>query len=406
MTQYSEVVFHVRLCRPAYYPTSLPNSAIPGPRRIMVNAFKLTLAAASCATAAARPCQNDTFLDKMTESYIQRGVRYGFAYDEATLYTGIEASIALGHKQSVVDFYHEQINEGVITEDGNIREWEYDFYSLDEYRIGNNLLWWYQRTGEEKYKLASNIVREQLNRHPRTPSGGFWHRDPTYPNQMWLDGIFMADSFYAKWTKEFDNDNATAWDDIALQYDLIEEHCRNHTTKLLVHGYDESKTAVWADPVTGAAPLVWSRAVGWYFMSLTEAIQHFPESSEARARLIEYFVALAQGLKEAYERDGGWWLVMSEPYPGMEGNYIESSAHAMFVYGLMHGIRTGLLEEEEYGQVADESWEYLMDEFVTKNDDGTLNFIKTVEVGSLSSNGTYEVSIAIWAASGGGWPEY
>jgi rhamnogalacturonyl hydrolase YesR len=75
--------------------------------------------------------------------------------------------------------------------------------------MGNNYLYWYNQTGDEKYKSAAQIVRTQLDGHPRTPSGGFWHREPTYPNQMWLDGIFMADSFYAKWTNWFDADNVS-----------------------------------------------------------------------------------------------------------------------------------------------------------------------------------------------------
>lgn len=45
-------------------------------------------------------------------------------------------------------------------------------YSLDEYRFGMNALWWYNRTGEEKYKTAADGIRGMLDRHPRTPSGG------------------------------------------------------------------------------------------------------------------------------------------------------------------------------------------------------------------------------------------
>lgn len=98
------------------------------------------------------------------------------------------------------------------------------------------MLYLYNKTGEDKYKLGADKIREMLHYHPRNEAGGFWHRDPTYPDQMWGDGIYMADSFYAQYTKLFDNENTTAWDDITLQYDLLEEHCRNTTTNLLVHG--------------------------------------------------------------------------------------------------------------------------------------------------------------------------
>lgn len=351
---------------------------------------KLVLALAAVASAAPPPASKP-IVEQMTDSYIRRGVEIGYWYGEATLYSGVEAALAVKKNKTITSWYQSQV-DSIINEDGTIIDWEYDYYSLDDYRIGNNFLYWYQRTGDEKYKVAADIIRSQLDRHPRNPEGGYWHREPNYPNQMWLDGIFMADTFYARWTKEFQPKNTTAWDDIILQYDLIEEHTRNHTTNLLVHGYDALKTAVWADPVTGAAPLVWNRAVGWYFMSLAESIDTWPKSHPGRKRLIKYFTTLAQGLKEAYERDGGWWLIMSEPYPGVEGNYIESSSQAMFLYGLLYGLRNDLLSEKKFGKVAEAGWKEMMDKFVTKNDDGTLNFIETVEVGSLSSNGTYEVS--------------
>ena len=351
---------------------------------------KLVVLLAAVAAAAPPPSKSKPTVEVMTDSYIRRGVEQTYWYGEATLYSGVEAALAIKKNQTISSWYKNQV-DSILNDDGTIIDWEYDYYSLDDYRIGNNFLYWYQKTGDKKYKTAAKIIREQMNRHPRNPQGGYWHRQPNYPNQMWLDGIFMADTFYARYTKEFESKNTTAWDDIILQYDLIEEHTRNHTTNLLVHGYDAGKTAVWADPVTGAAPLVWNRAVGWYFMSLAESIEVWPKSHPGRKRLVKYFTTLAQGLKDAYERDGGWWLVMSEPYPGKPGNYIESSSQAMFVYGLLNGLRTGLLSEKKFGKVAEKGWKEMQEKFVTKNADGTLNFIETVQVGSLSSNGTYEV---------------
>lgn len=337
-----------------------------------------------------------SYLKWTADSFIQRGVEATRYYGEATLYEGYEAVFALAKNETYANWYHSQINDAVVFENGTIQGWKYDYYSLDDYRIGNNILWWFERTGDIKYKKAADVIRKQLDRHPRTPTGGFWHRDPNYPNQMWLDGIFMADSFYAKWTSLFDAENKTAWDDIALQYDNIEAHTRNHTSGLLVHGYDESKKAVWADPVTGAAPLVWSRAVGWYFMSLLEVIPLFPESHPGRARLIEYFTTLAVTLKKAQDDEsGGWWLIMSEPYPGVSGNYIESSASAMFTFGWLKGIRLGLIAEEDYLEPALKAYHSLIDRFVKVDDDDTLHWEGTVEVGSLGSNATFEYYISI-----------
>ena len=343
------------------------------------------------ASVAAVPCST-SYLSWMADSFIRRGVPKTFHYTEAVLYEGMEAAYALHSNETIANWYRSQI-DALVLENGTIEGWEYEYYSLDEYRAGNNYLWWWEKTGEDKYKRAADIIRNQLNQHPRTASGGFWHRDPNYPNQMWLDGIFMADSFYAKWTSLFDQDNTTAWDDILLQYDLIEKHTRNKSTGLMVHGYDESKVAVWADPITGAAPLAWDRAVGWYLMSLLEVIPLFPPSHPGHQRLVEYYTTLAAAVKDAQDSSGGWWLIMNEPYPGMDGNYIESSASAMFTFGLFKGIQMGLLTDPGFLETARTGYKLLIDRFVLVNSDGTLSWEGTVKVGSLGSNGTFEASV-------------
>ncbi|KAI0602949.1 cell wall glycosyl hydrolase YteR [Biscogniauxia sp. FL1348] len=343
----------------------------------------LTLIANVASATAATP-----YLPWMADSYIQRGVEANFNYATGVLYDGIVAAYELTQNESYVEWYRGQI-DAVVQDNGTIAGWQYDYHALDDYRMGNNYLWWYERTGEDKYKGAADVVRAQLDQHPRTPSGGLWHRDPT-PDQMWLDGIFMGDAFYARWTRRFDGDNATAWDDIALQFDLIDARTRNATTGLLVHGFDESKAAVWADPATGASPLVWDRADGWYFMALLEVVPLLPESHPGRARLAGYFTSLAAALLETQDESGGWWLIMNEPYPGEEGNYIESSASAMFVYGFLKGIKMGLLAEEGYLDAAKKGYNLLTERFVKVNDDGTLNWEGTVLVGSLASNATFE----------------
>ena len=345
--------------------------------------FALTLAAGTTASS---------YLSRMADSFIRHGVGKKFGYGEATIYQGYEAAYAATSNETLTSWYRSQIDENVVLENGTIRGWKHDFYSLDNYRIGNCILWWHNRTGDEKYRSAAQIIHDQLvDRHPRTPTGGFWHRSPIYPNQMWLDGIFMADSFYARWIAAFEPENTTAWDDVARQFDHIEEHTRNKTTGLLVHGYDESKVASWADPVTGASPLVWNRAVGWYFMSLLEVIPLFPKDHLARSRLTGYFTTLAEGLKEAQDEAGGWWLIMDQGYSGKKGNYIESSASAMFTFGWLRGVRLGLLDEAEYLEPVKKAYRFLVDRFVKENQDGTLNWEGTVKVGSLGSDATYEV---------------
>ncbi|KAI3401945.1 hypothetical protein diail_6505 [Diaporthe ilicicola] len=322
-----------------------------------------------------------SYLARMADTHIRTGIEPDFGYTNAVLYGGLELAYALTNNETIASAYEQLMS--IINEDGSIKEYKYDFYSLDEYRFGMNALWWYNRTGEEKYKLAADGIRGMLDTHPRTPSGG-----------MWLDGIFMADSFYAKYTSLYDNDNTTAWDDIVLQYDNIEKYCRNDVTNLLVHGYDESRKAVWADALTGAAPLVWSRAVGWYMVSLLETIPLIPESHEGKDKLTGYFKTLAEGVLKAQDPStAGWWLIMD--FPGRENNYIESSASAMFTFSLLKGVRLGLIDAATYLAPAQKAYQALVDSFVVENDDGTLSWEGTVLVGSLNSDATFEYYTSI-----------
>ena len=140
-----------------------------------------------------------------------------------------------------------------------------DTYSLEEYNIdqinpGKLLFPLYQATGQERYRKAIWLLREQLRGHPRTREGGFWHKQ-IYPFQMWLDGIYMGAPFYAEFAATFDE--PAAFDDIAFQIITIEKHTHDPRTGLLYHGWDESRQQRWADPVTGCSPHFWSRAIGW-----------------------------------------------------------------------------------------------------------------------------------------------
>ncbi|KAE8151515.1 glycosyl hydrolase [Aspergillus avenaceus] len=346
----------------------------------------------SAGAALAAGTQNIT--EWMATSYLSKSVNLSRNYANGVLYRGIEFAYNKTQDQAYLDFIEAQMSP-VVDDSGELIDYNLSKkISLDDLRIGTNFLALWAATGEEKYKLGADTLRRQIDLTPRNEGGGMWHRDPTYPNQMWLDGIYMSTNFYALYTAWFDADNATAWDDIMLQFDLIEEHCLR-PDGLLVHGYDHSKTAVWADPETGAAPLVWNRALGWYFMSLVDILDYFPTAHPGWNKNLDRFKKLAQALKEFQDESGGWWLIMNDEYPSDPRNYIESSGSAMFTYGFLKGMRMGYLEKDTYSSTAEKGYGCLVDDFITKNDNGTLNWEGTVEVGSLSSNGSFEYYVSV-----------
>ncbi|KAF8756425.1 Glycosyl hydrolase [Rhizoctonia solani] len=330
----------------------------------------------------------------MADSVISRGeaAGSGVSYETGVIQKSFEMIHNKTGTAKYLNYIATQTNK-MISSSGGISNYNFPLYSLDPIRQGESLIYAYEKTGQSKYKTAVDTFRSQINSQPRTPEGAFWHRS-TYPNQQWLDGIYMTDNFYATYTAKYNPTNTTAWSDILKQYTLAEQHLRNSTSGLLYHGYDSSLKAKWAAAPTGHSPEVWNRALGWYAMSLVDILEWFPKSNSGHTTLLSYLQRLAPALKtSADSSSGAWWLVMSQP--GRSGNYIESSGSSMFVYALLKGIRLGYLDKATYFPVAEKAYKYIVDKFVIEESNGTLGFEGTVSVGSLSGNGDYAYYISV-----------
>ncbi|KAF8066730.1 glycoside hydrolase family 105 protein [Lyophyllum atratum] len=273
-------------------------------------------------------------------------------------------------------------------------------YSLDPVRTGPTFLYLYFQTKQAKWKTAADIFRRQLNGHPRTAEGQFWHK-LRYFNQGWLDGIYMGDIFYAQYTKDFQSTNTTAWADIAAQFSLIYKNTLQATgsanyTGLLYHGYDYSHTASWASADRGHSPEIWDRALGWYFMAMVDVLDIFPKTNSGYTSIQNILRALAPKLGDAADPSTGvWGLVMTQP--GRAKNYFESSGAAMFVYSLLKGVRLGYIPDADGSIVkaAIKAYQYMTTNWVIANSDGTMNWINTVSVGSLSGDGSFDYYVGV-----------
>ncbi|KAJ5376591.1 hypothetical protein N7509_013477 [Penicillium cosmopolitanum] len=226
-------------------------------------------------------------------------------------------------------------------------------------------------------------------------SGGYWYFE--YPNWSYLDGMYSLVPFLLTYTAHFDPKNESVTDDVIHQLDLLWTHCYQNESGLLVHGYDASKTASWANPVTGASPIVWDRSLGWYIMSLVDGLEL---SSPFPQRLVDYLRRRLEQLAEsvisaADPETGCWWQVMT--LPNKQGNYIESSGSAMFTAALFKAARLGYLPEKfasEARKAAGKCYNHLVDAFVVKNENGTLGYNGTVSVCSLNSSASYEYYVS------------
>jgi unsaturated rhamnogalacturonyl hydrolase len=268
--------------------------------------------------------------------------------------------------------------ERVVNADGTIRTYSLEEFNLDQINQGRLLFSLHERTGDARYRRAAELLREQLRRQPRTREGGFWHKQ-IYPHQMWLDGLYMAGPFYAQFARTFGD--SAAFDDVAKQFLLVARHTRDAKTGLLYHGWDESRTQIWADKETGQSPNFWGRAMGWYLMALVDVLDFLPARHRDRDGIVRVLRDAADAVARIQDPVTGlWYQVLDQP--SRKGNYLEASASSMFVYALAKGTRTGLLDSR-YRTIAERGFDGLVRHLVTVDSDGLVSLNGVCQVAGL-----------------------
>jgi unsaturated rhamnogalacturonyl hydrolase len=312
-------------------------------------------------------------------------------YDEGVILKGIEG---VWQQTANRDYfkYIQQSMDNLVNKDGTaITGYKSDAYTLDNVLCGRNLLMLYNVTGTPKYFTAATTLYDQLKKQPRTPEGGFWHKK-IYEEQMWLDGLYMAESFYAEYAGMVHKD--ADYDDVANQFIWMEKHARDAKTGLLYHGWDYSKKQKWASPQTGLSPEFWGRAMGWYGMALVDALDYLPAHHPKRAEIITILNRFATAITKVQDaKTGVWYDILDKP--NEKGNYIESSASSMFVYALAKGVRHGYLPES-YLSVADKAYKGIIKEFIETDANGQVNLKGTVSVSGLGGNPYRDGSFAYY----------
>ena len=311
-----------------------------------------------------------------------------WSYDKGTLLQGfVAATEATG--DSAYDTYVRAAVDQVVDAQGNIKDFPNEPHSSDQILMGRQLLHLYRETHEERYAKAARHVMDEVAQLPRNRAGGFWHKQ-IYPTQMWLDGLYMVEPFYAEYASTFHD--STAFVDIAHQFTLIENKTRDPKTGLLYHGWDESRQQPWADKQTGLSSQFWARAIGWYAMALVDTLAYFPANDPGREQLLQVLQRLAPALMAAQDSEKGvWWEVLNRP--GAPGNFVEASASCMYVYALEKGVRLHYLPASDLA-AARKGWAGILTQFVKTDSDGTVHLTGVVRGAGLGGtpyrSGTYE----------------
>lgn len=225
----------------------------------------------------------------------------------------------------------------------------------------------YEMTNNEKYLKAIEHTYNYLILLPRAVgSENFWHKT-SYPNQIWLDGLYMYVPFYLRYSLL--KNKPEIFDEVKRQYEYVRKNAFDENKKLYYHGIDTSKEAFWANKKTGCSKNFWGRSLGWFLVSLVDSIEYYENGSnkdyllsilkEGIDGVLQYqdkntklfyqlidlgdksFTVKASYLEslenEKYSNNGNYVDVTIS-------NYIESSASAMYAYVAMKGARLGYFD--------------------------------------------------------------
>lgn len=312
-------------------------------------------------------------------------------YTHGLIMTAMEKVYEATGEEKYLD-YIKNFSEFMINEEGEIKTYKKSDYNIDRVAGGRYLIGLYEETGEEKYRLAIEELRDQMREHPRTSEGGFWHKK-IYPYQMWLDGLYMGSTFLARYAEAFNEPEL--FDDVANQFRLMDKYAYTDETGLYHHAWDESKEQRWADPETGLSSNYWGRSIGWFSMAVVDVLDYMPEDHPERDRLIEIAQKIADGIVRYQDEETGvWYQVVDQG--DREGNYLEASASSMYAYFLLKGVEKGYLDPQ-YREVGIKAYEGILEEFIRKDEDGGISLTDVNGVAGLGGDpyrdGSYEYYI-------------
>ena len=245
-----------------------------------------------------------------------------------------------------------------VMDDGTIAHYQTDKFNIDSINSGKILFFMYDKTGEEKYRKAIEFVMDQLRNHPRCKCGNFFHKQ-LYPDQIWLDGLYMAQPFYMEYETKFDKKEQ--YNDIINQFENVQKYLYDKDKGLCYHACDEAKVQFWSDKETGCSANFWLRSMGWYLMALVDTMDVMSiEIYEQYRKLQDIFKLMLKGILHYQDEETGLFYQVIDR-SDVEGNYLETSGSAMIGYAIMKACRMGILLKEKYEPIGTGIFESLIE---------------------------------------------
>ncbi len=281
-------------------------------------------------------------LDRFFRSYLEQYQPYKsyWNYEDGCVLTACQRIYEASGEAYYADFVLRYLSQRV-KEDGSIPSYLTEQFCLDSYNCSKALFFASRLTHEPRYALALDRQMEHYRLHPRTENGFCWHKG-MYPNQIWLDGLYMLLPFlaeYAIWKPM-----PSLYAEILECFSFVRQQLRIPETGLYRHGWDATRTQHWADPESGLSASHWLRGQGWLLMALTDTLALLPPTEQA---LYDILSAMLQEAVDAllpyHTKDGLFFQVIDQIEA--EGNYTETSGNAMLAYAMLRGGILGVLPQ-------------------------------------------------------------
>lgn len=302
-------------------------------------------------------------------------------YEDGCVLTGcIDLYKATGDK-GYRDFVMEYLASRVEA-DGTVPSFDTTRYSLDAINCSRALFFALDETGDARYRKAIEQHMDRLRSHPRCRCGSFWHKE-IYPEQVWLDGLYMAQPFYMAYETRFDGLAHVA--DVVRQFQNARALLFDADKGLSYHACDTAKRQSWADAQTGRSANFWLRAMGWYLMALVDCIELLgPDKLYEHYRmLVDLFRESIRGLLRYQDAETGLFYQVIDR-SDMSGNYLETSGSAMVAYAVMKAVRLGVLNDEKYLPLGEKAFRGLVDNKLTADAEGKLHLTDICKAAGLS----------------------
>ena len=311
-----------------------------------------------------------------------------FNYHQGVFMTGMSRVFEVCGEEKYFRYIDDWIH---AVQDANGRIKEYGGWlsltTLDFRQPANVLAFMYEQTRDRHYvDLMKYLADDLVTTYPRNAYGGFWHFYTT-PDQMWVDGIYMAGPLLARYARY---SGRSEYLELAIkQVFIMYDHMRDPETGLLRHGWDPGKTAVWADPKTGLSPEVWGRACGWFVLAIADMLDDIPEEHRDRKRIVEIQQELVSAVLRYQSTEGRWYEVVDKWQS--PGNWPENSCSCLFVYAICKGIRKGYIGKEAHS-AARRAYDRIIETLLPAPEDEFS--MGDICIGTNIESGTYEYYVS------------